>query len=214
MSDIHDGVKYRDVKYKMRRSNGEEYEEEGAWLLVDGGNHKRRCLQCPLKHSALPKEKLWREWAETVRKDVECVFGVLKGRFRCLKLSIYYHDKDNIDNMFYCCCILHSILFHFDGLDVRWEEGVNYIGMDGNHADEDMYIFRHHLSRVRFLTPLTDYTLRGVVAVEDRFRIVHGSSDTEFESSYRVLQKQLVDHYVWKYQNNQIQWLKKEKIVY
>lgn len=65
----------------MRRSNGEEYEEEGAWLLVDGGYHKWRCLQCPLKHSALAQEKLWSEWAETVRKDVECVFGVLKGRF-------------------------------------------------------------------------------------------------------------------------------------
>ena len=210
VTDIHDGVKYSDVKFDMKNIKGEEYEEKGAWLLVDGGYHKWRCLQCPLKHSAIPRETLWSEWAETVRKDVECVFGVLKGRFRCLKLPIYYHDKDNIDNMFYCCCILHNILLHFDGLDVRWEEGVNYIGMDGNHADEDMYIFRQHLSRVRFMTPLTDYTLRGAVAVEDRFRIVHGSSDTECESSYRVLQKQLVDHYVWKYQNNQIQWLKKK----
>ena len=76
VSDIHDGVKYRDVKYKMRRLNGEEYEEQGAWLLVDGGYHKWRCLQCPLKHSALPKDILWSEWAETIRNDVECVFGV------------------------------------------------------------------------------------------------------------------------------------------
>ena len=113
--------------------------------------------------------------------------------------------------MFYCCCILHNILLHFDDLYVKWEEVVNYIGMDGNHADEDIVIFRQLLSRVPFLTPLTDYTLRGAVAVEDRFRIVHESSDTEFESSYRVLQKQLFEHYVWKYQNNQIQWLKKKK---
>ena len=56
-----------------------------------------------------------------------------------------------------------------------------------------------------------DHPIGGPFFVEDRFRIVHGSSDTEFKSSYRVLQKQLVDHYVWKYQNNQIQWLKKNK---
>ena len=106
---------------------------------------------------------------------------------------------------------MHNILLHFDGLDVRWEENVNYIGLDGDHASEDMIIFRHYLSRVRNLTPLTDYTLIGAVAVEDRFRIVHGECDTEYESSYITLQKKLVDHYLWKYQRNQIQWLKKRK---
>ena len=46
-------------------------------------------------------------------------------------------------------------------------------------------------------------------AVEDRFKIVHGDSDLEYESSYLTLQKKLVDHYLWKYQHNEIQWLKK-----
>lgn len=209
VSDIHDGLKYEDVKYKINTIDGVEEEEKGAWLLVDGGYHKWRCLQCPLKHSAIPKEALWSEWAESVRKDVECVFGVLKGRFRCLKLPIYYHDKNTIDNMFYCCCILHNILLHFDGLDTRWEDNVNYLGLDGDHAHEDMIIFKQHLSRVRNLTPLTDYTIIGAIGVEDRFRIVHGECDIEYESTYLTLQKKLVDHFVWKYQHNQIQWLKK-----
>ena len=74
-----------------------------------------------------------------------------------------------------------------------------------------MIIFRQHLSGVRNLTPLTDYTLMGGVAVEDRFRIVHGECDTEYESSYTTLQKKLVDHYLWKHKRNQIQWLKKRK---
>ena len=57
----------------------------------------------------------------------------------------------------------------------------------------NMIIFRQHLSKVRNLTPLTDYTLMGAVAVEDRFRIVYGECDTEYESSYTTLQKKL--HY-------------------
>lgn len=80
---IHDWEMYADVTFPMVDLSGKEYTEKGAWLLVDGGYHKWRCLQCPLKHSAIPRETLWSEWAETVRKDVECVFGVLKGRFRC-----------------------------------------------------------------------------------------------------------------------------------
>ena len=88
---------------------------------------------------------------------------------------------------------------------------VNYIGLDGDHAHEDMIIFRQHWSRVRNLTPLTDYTLMGAVAVEDRFRIVHGEYDTEYESSYTTLQKKLVDRYLWKCKRNQNQWLKKRK---
>ena len=210
VTEIHDGLKYKDVTYPMVTIRGEEYQEKGAWLLVDGGYHKWRCLQSPLKHSAIPREALWSEWAETVRKDVECVFGVLKGRFRCLKLPIYYHDKICIDNMFNCCCIMHNMLLHYDGLDVRWEQNVNYIGNDGNHAHEDMVIFRQHLSRVRGLTPVTDFTLIGTVAVENRVQIVHGDADTEFESTYIVLQKRLIDHFAWKYSRNEIQWLKRK----
>lgn len=208
VTDIHEGLKYNDVKYTMNKISGEEYEETGAWLLVDGGYHKWRCLQCPLKHSAIPRETLWSEWAETVRKDVECTFGVLKGRFRCLKLPIYYQKKESIDNMFYSCCIIHNILLHFDGLDVRWEKDVNYMGQDGNHSFEDTVIFRQHLSRVRHLTPDTDFTMIGREAVLHRYEIVNGGNDTEVETTYIGLQKNLVDHFAWKYSNNEIQWLK------
>ena len=102
------------------------------------------------------------------------------------------------------------MLLHYDGLDVRWEQNVNYIGNDGNHAHEDMVIFRQHLSRVRGLTPVTDFTLIGTVAVENRVQIVHGDADTEFESTYIVLQKRLIDHFAWKYSRNEIQWLKRK----
>lgn len=208
---IHDERLYQDVTYPMMTISGKEYTEQGAYLLVDGGYHKWRCLQCPLKHSAIPRETLWSEWAETVRKDVECVFGVLKGRFRCLKLPIFYHDKNKIDNMFYCCCIMHNMLLSFDGLDVRWEQNVNYARKDGNHALEDMVIFRQHLSRVRNLTPTTDFTSTGTANLEEDSVIQHGEHCNEYESSYAKLQKKLIDHFAWKHSINEIEWLKKKK---
>ena len=212
VSAIHDGDLYSNVSYKMCEDTGEEYIEKGCYLLVDGGYHKWRCLQCPLKHSAIPKESLWSEWAESVRKDVECTFGSLKGRFRCLKVPIFYNTREVVDNMFFTCCILHNLLLTIDGLDSRWEKDINYAGRDGEHAAEDMYIFRQHLSRVRNLTPQCDYTLMGVDAMRHRFHIYHGEEIEEYETSYTTLNRKLVEHFAYKYSNDEVMWLKKKCI--
>lgn len=102
------------------------------------------------------------------------------------------------------------MLLHFDGLDVRWEKNVNYIGQDGNHSHEDMVIFRQHLSRVRNLTPCTDFTLVGVDAIADNFAISHGEQSDVIETTYKTLQKKLIDHFARKYSKNEVQWLKKK----
>ena len=122
---IHDGKIYKDVPFNMVDCKGVVREEKGLYLIVDGGYHKWKCLQCPIKHTSIPKNSLWSKWVESVRKDVECTFGILKGRFRCLKLPIYNHDKDTVDDMFFTCCILHNMLLTEDGYDKRWEENMN-----------------------------------------------------------------------------------------
>ena len=188
----------------MCKGNGEEYLEKGCYHLVDGGYHKWRCLQCPLKHSAIKKDALWSEWAESVRKDVECTFGSLKGRFRCLKVPIFYNTRDVVDNMFFTCCIFHNLLLTFDGLDARWEKDINYAGRDGEHAAEDLFIFRQHLSRVRNSTSVTDYSLIGVEHFRDRLDILHGEEVEEYETSYSQLNKKLIDHFAYKHSINAV----------
>ncbi|CAM9191385.1 unnamed protein product, partial [Ectocarpus fasciculatus] len=69
---------------------------------------------------------------ESVRKDVECLFGILKGRFRILKLRLGYRSKEVIANIFSTCCILHVMLHTFDGMDV-YEEDVDWVGSAGLH---------------------------------------------------------------------------------
>lgn len=65
---------------------------------------------------------MWSEWLESVRKDVECTFGILKARFRFLKNAVRYHYPDLIEKAFKCCAILHNMLLKYDELDlVNWE---------------------------------------------------------------------------------------------
>ena len=71
-----------------------------------------------------------------------------------------------------------------------------------------MFIFRQHLSRVRNLTPDTDYTLIGVDSMRHRFSIYHGEEIEEYENSYSVLNKKSVDHFAYKYSVDEVMWLK------
>jgi hypothetical protein len=55
-----------------------------------------------------------------MRKDVECTFGIMKGRFRILKSGIRLKGQEAGDKIFLTCCALHNWLLHVDGLDKHW----------------------------------------------------------------------------------------------
>lgn len=90
---------------------------KGCYLISDQGYLKRSCFIDPSRLSFERIYQLWSEWLESVRKDVECCFGILKQRFRFLKNPIRYHDPEMIEHAVKVCCILHNILLHYDRLD-------------------------------------------------------------------------------------------------
>eukprot|EP00041_Stephanoeca_diplocostata_P002411 m.26314 g.26314 ORF g.26314 m.26314 type:complete len:162 (+) comp13308_c0_seq1:844-1329(+) len=51
---------------------------------------------------------LWSKWVMSVRKDVECVFGRLKGRFRTLKIPSRLHDISDVSMSFKAACVLYN----------------------------------------------------------------------------------------------------------
>jgi hypothetical protein len=65
----------------------------GLWLLSDNGYHMWRCLMFPLIAPISEEEQFFTAWLESARKNVECVFGILKKRFKFLKNPIQLHNK-------------------------------------------------------------------------------------------------------------------------
>jgi hypothetical protein len=59
-----------------------------------------------------------------MRKDVECTFGILKGRWRILKTGVRIQGTAGCDAIWKTCCALHNWLLEADGLDSNWENGV------------------------------------------------------------------------------------------
>ena len=53
---------------------------KGVWIIVDNGYHSWATTVPPFSSSVYQDEVRWSEWLESMRKDVECTFGILKGR--------------------------------------------------------------------------------------------------------------------------------------
>jgi hypothetical protein len=85
-------------------------------------------------------EQRFSDWLELLRKDVECTFGILKGRGRVLKTGICCHNTEVADNMWMTCCALHNLLLDVDGLSHKWSDGVasSFENEDGQFQDIDI----------------------------------------------------------------------------
>lgn len=82
-----------------------------------------------MKNWSSYRQLRWSEWLEAMRKDVECTFGILKGRWRVLKTGIRLYGIEAADNIWKTCCALHNWLLRYDGLDRQWEHGVGVNSM-------------------------------------------------------------------------------------
>ena len=96
----------------------------GCYVIVDNGYLKWSVTVPPMKHTNFKNEIRFSDWIESMRKDVECAFGILKGRWRVLRYGIKLWGINNTDKIWLTCCALHNWLLEIDGLAKGWEHGV------------------------------------------------------------------------------------------
>ena len=111
---------------KERNERGQIVEAlyEGVWFMVDNGYLSWSCTVPPDSNGTTYDVIRFSEWLESMRKDVECVFGIMKGRFCILRYGLRFHSLAACDKMWLTCCSLHNMLLEVDGLDKNWENGV------------------------------------------------------------------------------------------
>ena len=160
-------------------SDGEVVQQRyrGGWLLVDNGYLARSTTVPPFKTTNSRAEIRFSTLLESLRKDVECTFGILKGRWRILKCGIRIHGTEGPDQVFLTCCALHNKLLDIDGLDERWEQGVQSIwstAYDNDDGDTDDMEDSSHESEIPSVLPDAILRLQNP-ATERRY----GVSDNE-----------------------------------
>ena len=208
VNEVKYGEMYSTAKFKYQIDDKRWATEKGLYLLVDGGYHKWRIMQCPLKLSDDQKAMRWSEHAESVRKDVECSFGILKKRFQFLKNAITWHRKSDIDNAVFSCVILHNMLHEFDGYDQRWEAEIEN---SHNDAEEQICLNRIRRRVVRALENNEDHSTIGYLQ-HNINNISYANSldnivDVEISTEHEVLQEKLIRHLDVQWLNNKLRWL-------
>ena len=91
----------------------------GCYVIVDNGYLDWSVTVTPMKDSQLRSEIRFSEWLESLRKDVECTFGILKGRWRILKSGIRLWGIGKCDDTWLTCCALQNMLLEVGELAGR-----------------------------------------------------------------------------------------------
>ena len=70
-----------------------------------------------------------RKRLESVRKDVECVFGIIKQRHRLFRSRIQIWNTVDIENAFNAACILHNMCLKDENWLNRHKVDTNWINL-------------------------------------------------------------------------------------
>ncbi len=97
---------------------------KGVYVIVDNGYLAWSCTIPPFSIANKIDETRWLRLVESMRKDVECTFGILKGRWRILKSGVRVNGVDKVNQIWLTCCALHNLLLEVDRLSGKWNGGV------------------------------------------------------------------------------------------
>ena len=125
IKNVHDGKFLQDNEFELFELDTDvnlvSIMYSGAWFLVDNGYLDWSTTVPPMKQPFTYEEIRFSEWLESMRKDIECTFGIMKRRFHILRFGIRLQKLSNSDKVWSTCCALHNMLLFIDGLDLGWE---------------------------------------------------------------------------------------------
>jgi len=124
---------YEEVAFSLYGEDGNWTTFKGAYLICDNGYSDKWIFQKPLNNGIDMRSVYWSETLESVRKDVECTFGILKARFRILSQPVNYHTSSTVTAAMKAACTIHNMLLAWDGKgELDWKE------LDAEAFDADL----------------------------------------------------------------------------
>jgi hypothetical protein len=154
----------------------------------------------------------WNRQVESVRKGIERVNGVVKGRFRLFMLPIMLQDSEVVDDLFCFACALHNWRLNVDGLDTFWDSAEHW-RLSRHETAETLEEGEGKGSTLSFVMgkkkvlvkETDDFSTSGTASFGSTV-MLHSSSATaegsnvsveEVDDDFFLFRKRLVDHYAY-----------------
>jgi hypothetical protein len=105
---------YVHAEYRLQTDLSTVITRKGVYVLADGGYLGWPTTVSPIAHPRPGSaEENWNKHHESLRKSVECAFGILKARFRVLATRNEARDENEVSDVFRVCCCLHNMIYNF-----------------------------------------------------------------------------------------------------
>lgn len=109
--NVHEVVAgwYSTVEWEFFSLDGDVKTDTGYYLICDNGYLRWPTSICPYMHAdKTSMEGYFSTNLESVRKDIECVFGIMKKRWKVLDHGFKFRSMAICEKIFYTCCCLHN----------------------------------------------------------------------------------------------------------
>jgi hypothetical protein len=104
---------FSEIEWKYYAEDGQVGVSTGVYLICDNGYICWPSTTCPYMRSesnGTRLEDLFSTNLESLRKDVECVFGILKSRWGCLDRGFKYRQIKVCGDIFRTCAVLYNMM--------------------------------------------------------------------------------------------------------
>ncbi len=103
ISGNHDGLILSDNKFNLVSYDGNKNIVQttytGVYVILDNGYLLWYCTVPPFSMTNKINKMRWSKWIELMRKDIECTFLILKGRWRILKSGVRISGVENVNKV-------------------------------------------------------------------------------------------------------------------
>ena len=189
--NVNDGNLHNDYEFRLyeRDCNDNIIEVcyKGVWFIVDNGYLNWSCTVPPIKDATSYERIRFSERLESMRKDVKCAFGILKGRWAILRYGLRFGSIKQCDKLWLTCCALHNKLLFVDGLDKCWEEGV------ASHWEKINEKYKKNATQTSFaVSRLGRKFYNGEINTENEFKHTSASPSSDCFKKYTANGKRIV----------------------
>ena len=184
---------YADQEFDMYSGEGTDtFRESGLSALTDNGFHEWLETQYPSKLSRETWLARWSKRLESVRKPgTECIYGIIKKRFRILAVACSFMDIAQVDNLVRFLVSVHNRLQRFYGLDTLGDDVGDWLMAS---VDKDLHRIERGTSGA--VPHLVNDEKLGNVTVPERTH------------AWLLRRKAMVTHFKVAWERNEICWLK------